>query len=134
MIKKSPYLFFSYLESMNYEYLQGHDFNKMSDFLNDKFLTQYCMPLLNSKMAEFKRESLVDVGCNVIQSRHQNKCGYFSMQERSATFMFCPSLYISIYPALEKIMPYSHCVVFIEWSHKKTADTNNSGPTIFRFE
>lgn len=86
-----------------------------------------CMPLLNSKMAELKRESLVDVGCNVIQSRHQNKCGYFSMQKRSATFMFYPSSYISVYPALEKIILSNHCVVLIEWSHKKTPDTNNSG-------
>ena len=36
--------------------------------------------------------------------------------------------------ALEKIMASSRCVVLIEKRHKKAADTNNSGPTIWRFE
>jgi len=39
-------------------------------------------------MAKFKRESWVEGGCDVIQLRHQNKCGYFHMQKRSARFIF----------------------------------------------
>ena len=39
--QKSPYLFFLYFKSMNYEYLPcqilGHDFDEKSDFLNYEF-------------------------------------------------------------------------------------------------
>ena len=61
-----------------------------SDYLNYEFLIRL-PPLLNSKMAEFKRESWVEGGCDIIKSRHQNKRGYFSMQKRCARFMFNPS-------------------------------------------
>ena len=56
-------------------------------------------------MAEFKRESWVEKGCDVIQSRHQNKRGGFSMQKRSARFMFYPSLGVLSTIVLEKIVP-----------------------------
>ena len=44
MIKKSPYLFFLYFESLYYKYLLcqilSHDFDEKSDFLNYKFSIQ----------------------------------------------------------------------------------------------
>ena len=44
IIKKSPYLFFPRLESMNYKYLLcqilSHDFNEKCDFLNNEFSTR----------------------------------------------------------------------------------------------
>ena len=71
-------------------------------------------------MAEFKKESLVEGGCIVIQSRHWNKFGYLSMQKTSARFMFyC----VFVNACLRK--NYSACCVGIGWCHKKTADTNN---------
>ena len=35
-------------------------------------------------------------------SSNQDKRGYFSTQERSATFMFYPSLWVFVYASLEK--------------------------------
>jgi len=49
--------------------------------------------------------------------------------------MFYPSLCFSVrFTYLEKIMPGSRCVLLIALPHEKTADANNSGPTIWRFE
>ena len=71
----------------------SHDFDEKSDFLNYEFsirlpaITQFKSGLVQER----ERESLVEGGCDVIQSRHQNKRGYFSMHKRSAMFMFYPS-------------------------------------------
>ena len=57
--QKPPYLFFLHFESMIYNYLPRqilvHDFNEKSEFL-DIELSINCLPFLNSKMAELKRE------------------------------------------------------------------------------
>ena len=47
-------------------------------------------------MTEFKRESRVEGGCDIIQSRHQNKRDYFSMQKkvRGSCFILCGRLVV----------------------------------------
>ena len=48
------------------------------------------------------KESWVEGGYDVIQSRHQNKRGYFRMQKRIARFMFYPSSCVFVYACLGK--------------------------------
>ena len=66
------------------------------------------------KMADFKRERWGEGGCDVIQSRHQNKRGYISMQERGVRglCLILPCVFLSSL-ALEKIMLSSHYAVLI---------------------
>ena len=94
MIKKSPYLFFLYFESMYYKYLPSqilsHDFDEKSNFLNYKFWIR--LPAITQfQKWPSSKESWVEGGCDFIQSRHLNKRGYFRMQKSSARLMFYPS-------------------------------------------
>ena len=77
--QNSPYLFFLHFESMIYKYLPcqilGHDSAR-----------HYLIQQWPSS-----KESWVEGGCDVIQSRHLNKRGYLRMQKRSAVVMFYPS-------------------------------------------
>ena len=90
--QKSPYLFFLHFESTNYKYLPcqilGHDFDEKSDFLNYEFSIR--LPAITQTIQKWpsSKERWIEGGRDVIQSRHLNKRGYFSMQKRSARFMF----------------------------------------------
>ena len=82
MIKKLPYLFFLYFESMYYKYLPcqilSHDSDEKSDFLNYEF-SIWLPAITQFKNGRVQKRELGREGCDVIQSRHQNKRGYFSM-------------------------------------------------------
>lgn len=103
--QKSPYLFFLHFESMIYNHLPcqilGHDFNEKSEFLD--FELSIKLPAITQlKNGRVQKRSWVEGGCDVIQSRHQNKCGYFGTKTRSARFMFYLSSCVFIYACLEK--------------------------------
>ena len=105
MIKKPPYLFFLYFKSMSYKHLPcqilSHDFDEKSDFLNYEFSIR--LPAITQfQKRPSSKESWVEGGYDVIQSRHQNKRGYFRMQTSSARFMFYPSLCVFVYACLGK--------------------------------
>ena len=117
-IKKWPYLFLLYFESMYHKYLPcqilSHDFDEKSDFLNYEFsirlpaITRFKNGLVQ------KRESWVEGGCDVIQSRHQNKRGYLSMHKRSARFTFYPSSCVFVNACLGE--DYAMALLcFLDW-------------------
>ena len=77
----------------------GHDFDEKSEFL-DYELSIKTAHHYSIKKWPSSKESWVEGGCDVIQSRHLNKRGYLSMQKRSAMVMFypwneCEIIYIS---------------------------------------
>ena len=93
IIKKSPNLFFFYFESIYYMNLPcqilSHDFDERSDFLNYKFSIRLPATAQSKNGWVQKRE----LGRGRVQSRHQYKRGYSSMQKRNIlSFVVCFSL------------------------------------------
>jgi len=60
-----------------------HDFDEKSDFLNYEF-SKKLLAITQFKNGGVQKRELGRGGCDIIRSRRHNKCGYFSMQKRSA--------------------------------------------------
>ena len=110
MIKKSPYLFFLYFESMCYKYLPcqilTNAFEEKSDFLNYDTITRHnsIQKWPSSKERLGLREDVTssnqDIKTNV------NK---YTEEECEVYVLFFAVCFCTL--ALEKIMPSSRCVV-----------------------
>ena len=131
-------LFLFYIKSMYHKYLPcqilSHKFDEKSHFLNYKFSIR--LPTISQFKNGWVQKRELGWGrmwCHAIKTSKQTWL-YFSMQKKRLRFVFYPSFCVFIYACLGKVMLSSRCVVLIGWHHKKTADTNNSGPTIWWFE
>ena len=125
MIKKPPYLFFSYVGSMYYKYLPcqifSHNFDEKSDRL---FELRILFTIARHYSIQKRRSSKERVG-----SRENVRSPYQVIITNVATWVFrrgvrgsCVVLRDVFLSTLvfEKILLWRCCVVFIGWRYKKT--------------
>ena len=134
MIKKPPYLFFSYVRSMYYKYLPcqifSHDFDEKSDFLNNEFSLRLhaITPFKNGRVQkrELGRGRMWGLP---IKSSKQTWLLEYSEEECEAhvlSFVMCFRLRLS----WKRF--YGDAV--LSWLDDVTRRPNNRRPTNWRFE